>query len=201
MRTRAALAVALCIILSGCLGPFSSRDEGSAELTGVLYASDLDPVTAAVRDGRITRFTGSSPGGGMHAWMRLADAVADRRVAVDVPAGVTCSSGCALVVLAAASTGRATIGQGAQVRFHVPARLPGAWDDHLAMSGGCFAVAHLAERDAGGDADLVRLLRRYRMPDDLVSRILTETNLCTFVTLKPADWLRLGVRVGAEGRL
>lgn len=199
MPARSALAICMCLALSGCLSIFSS-DESSAELRGALYADRLDPLTAAVRQGRITHFTCRSRGGGLYAWMRLAEAVAERRVSVDVPAGENCASGAALVVMAAATNGLAAIGNGARVSFHVPSSLPDSWGDHLALSGGrCYAVAHLAVGDAKGNSDLAKTLRRYRMPEDLVRRVMTETAVCTYITLTPDDWARMGVEVGKRG--
>ena len=121
----------LILILAGCS---ATTSPDTLRLTRHVEPEDLAPTLAQLDSG-VRTIVCDSPGGDTQATQRLASEVERRGITVVVPAGATCGSGGARLVLAAARNGRAVVSERATVALHPRYGTPTDWRPGMDRTG------------------------------------------------------------------
>jgi hypothetical protein len=178
---RAALLAVAAFLVVGCSDP-----AGSVRLARHFGPEDLKPTLARLDAGANT-IVCQLPGGNTVSTLALAREVERRGITVVVPAGATCQSGGAYLVLAAARKGNAEVSESGAVRLHPRYAAPPGW------------------RPGRTDIDNTQFVKRrfeewapawmaYGVSEETL-REVDKKDYGTFYQLKPEELIALGVKL------
>lgn len=184
MRT-AALALALALAACGNAGT-----PEPVRLSRHFGHEDLAPTLARL-DAGARVIVCDLPGGNTVSTQALAREVERRGIAVVVPAGATCQSGGAYLVLAAARQGKAEVSELGAVRLHPRYTAPPGW------------------RPGRTDIDTSQFVKRrfeewapawmaYGVSEETLRRV-EQKDQGTFHQLSPEELVALGVKIVPSG--
>jgi len=178
---RAAFLAFGAFVVVGCSDPAAP-----VYLTQHFGPEDLKPTLKRLDAGART-IVCELPGGSTVSTQALAREVERRGISVVVPAGATCQSGGAYLVLAAARTGNAEVSESGAVRLHPRYSAPPGW------------------RPGRTDIDNTQFVKR-RFEEwapawmaygvsEVTLREVEKKDYGTFYQLKPEELMALGVKI------